>query len=111
MKQQTKNKLSSVKTLGEYLNVLQSEFKCSECKPGRLIRNTLIRTILSKLNGSNVFVNENVRIKCLEAENMDKFINTIKSNFNVNVQFSEQAREKLESDTNALILLTGLKEK
>lgn len=110
MKQQTKNKLETVKTLGEFLDVLQSEFKCSECKPGRLVKDALVRTILSKLSGSNVFVNENLRIKCLEAKDINEFIKIIKLNFNTAIQFTPQAKQKLESDTNALILLTGLKE-
>lgn len=111
MKQTTSNKIKDVKTLENFLNVLESEFKCSECTPGRLVKDTLIRTILSKLSGSNVFVNENVRIKCLEAKNIAEFIKIIKANFNINVQFTDKAIEKLESDLKALMLITGLKEK
>lgn len=110
MKQTTKSKIEKVETLNDYLEVLSNSFKCKECTPGKLIKDTLIRSILSKLSGSNVFVNENLRVKVLEAPNIEEFIKIIKTNFNTSVRFSPDALKKLVANTEALILLTSLKE-
>lgn len=110
MKQTTIKKLNEVKTLNDYLNFLQSEFKTAECKPGRFVKSTVIHLLITKLNGQNLIVTEAIKQKALEATSIEHFIKIVQDNFNTNQLFSLGALGNLVSDTNKLTALTGLKE-
>ena len=109
MKQATEIKIKNVKTLNEFLNVLNSEFKTVECKPSHFIKVTLIYTLISKLNGQSIVIPANVKAEATQAPNISEFINVIKLNFNCEQKFTNT--NNLISDTNKLLILTGLKEK
>lgn len=111
MKQQTKLKIENSKNLGEFLDTLNSEFDCVNCKPGKLTKDILIRTLISKVKSSNVIINESVRTKALASENVSELIKTIKTNFNVKEEFSEGAKKELLNSAITLTTLVKLKEK
>lgn len=110
MNNTTIQKLRSVTTLKDYLDTLQSNFKTKDCKPGRLIKYTLVHTILNKLDKKDYSVNDELKNKAMDAENIDIFINVIKNNFDTSIQFSERAKENLISDTKSLVIMTRLEE-
>lgn len=110
MKQTTINKLKEVKTLEDYLNVLQQDFETKSCKPGRLIRHTLFNTIVSTLQLKNPILLHTLKCKALECDSLDHFIETIKKNFNVKQSITDKAKTNLAKNTQALIVLTRLQE-
>lgn len=110
MKTEIKNKIDKVTTLGQFLEVIKSEYKCTECKPGKLAKDILIRTILKQVN-SNAFVNENIRLKAMQSENIEQLIETIKGNFTTELQFSGTAQKNLAGNLESLCKLISLKEK
>lgn len=99
-----------IQTLQDFLNGLKKNFDCENCKPGKIVKNTLARTILGYLNTSPLIA-EKVRINCMSAENLLQFIESIEKNFNCEIQFSNEAKMKLEKNFDSLILLTNLKSK
>lgn len=111
MKTTTIKQIQSVNTLNDYLTVLQNNFNCEACKIGLLVRHTLINTLLNKLSGTNVIVNQAIKAKAVQAETVKQFIDIVKANFNTNNLFTESAKKNLVSDTETLLLLTRLKEK
>lgn len=106
----TKIDFIKIQTLEDFLHALKKNFDVENCTPGRLAKNTLIRTILGYLP-TNPLVNEKVRIKAMNAENMAVFIQTIENNFNTQIILSETAKEKLKSNLNSIITLINLKQK
>lgn len=109
MKQSNQVKIENVKTLKEFLNVLQTEFKTEECKPSRFIKSTLIYTLISKLSAQNVIVTSAIKTRATETESIQEFINVVKANFNCEQQFTNT--KNLVKETEILLKLTGLKEK
>ena len=109
MRTTTSNKLKDVNNLNDYLNFLQSNYQTLICKPGALLKTMLIYTIVSKI-GKNAVITDTIKNKCLETNNIDEFINVIKANFDTTKEFSEQAKNGLESDTNKLTIIVGLQE-
>jgi hypothetical protein len=66
MKQQTIKQIESVNTLNDYLNVLQNNYNCEAAKIGLLVRHTLTNTLLNKLSGTNVIVNQALKNRFLK---------------------------------------------
>lgn len=110
MKTATANKLNEVKTLHNYLSFLQLNFDCEKCKPGRLVKFTLINNLLNQLTILNPIEKEKLKNICLEAESVKDFIFKLQNNFNTNSLLSEKSKENLLNNTEALLKLTGLKE-
>lgn len=110
MKTKIQNRIKEVKTLNDFLNVLQSEFKTAECKPGRFVKATVIHLLIDKLQGQNVIVTQAIKTRVLESESIEHFIKIVQAHFNCD-QLLTGSKEKLISDTEKLQALTGLKEK
>lgn len=111
MKTTTIQKIEKVITLNDFLNVLESEFKTEECKPGRLTKGIVINLITSKLSGQNPILIQALKVKALEAENIKEFIKIIRKEYNGEQNFTETAKAELVLNTQRLVGLTFLKER
>lgn len=110
MKQTTIKKIESVTTLNEYLDVLESEFKTEECKPGRLTKGIVINMLTAKLTAQNPILIQGLKVKALEADSIKSFIKTIRSNYNGEQNLSDLAKAQLVENTQRLMGLTRLQE-
>jgi hypothetical protein len=108
MKPKTIENLKKVKTLGDYFNFLQSNFDLKNCRPGKLIKSTIIYQLADFAKSQNIIITEATRRKAVEAENMEIFVNICRENFNTGTQFTPGA--DLIKRTEALIQLTKMKE-
>lgn len=113
MKIEIRNKLKAVNTLNDYLNFLQTEFKSKECKPGYLSKSTLCYFIadLCKNNSVKIENFETIKNKAIETNNIFDFIEIIKSEINVNFNFSDNAKNELFIYTNKICLFINLQTK
>lgn len=111
MKTTTVQKIEKVVTLNDFLNILESDFKTEECKPGRLTKGIVINLITSKLSGQNPILINALKVKALEAENIKEFIKIIRREYNGDQNFTEAAKAQLVENTNRLVGLTFLKER
>ena len=110
MKIDTRNKLKAVKTLNEYLNFLQNEFKSKDCKPGYLSKSTLCYFIadLCKNNGVKIPNFETIKNKAIDSNNIFDFIEIIKKELNADFNFSSNAKDELFIYTNKICLFINL---
>jgi hypothetical protein len=109
MIQATINKIENAKNLSEYFNILQENFNCENCKPGRFIKATLCYTILNKIGPQGPEVTDKIKNLCLDTPNIKEFIEVLKQNFNCeNIKITPGTIIK---ETKNLILLINLKDK
>jgi hypothetical protein len=108
MRQTTIKAISECNTLKEYLSALQNNFQVENCKPGKLIKTTLIYSIVSKLD-PGYKISETTKNMAVNSQNMKEFIDLIDENFN-NVKFTDSVKNQLLHNTQMFCGLLNLKE-
>lgn len=111
MKTTTIQKINNANTLNEYLDILESEFKTEECKPGRLTKGIIINMITSKLSAQNPILIQGLKVKALETDSIKEFIKVIRKEYNGEQIFTETAKAQLVENTQRLMGLSFLKER
>lgn len=109
MKAEIKNQIENCKNIGEYLTVLENNYLLAECKPGKFSKNILIQSLSSKLQ--NIIIDNYVREKAVNSNNMLEFLDVVRKNFNTDIEFTKDAKSKLMLNTGFIINLVMLKEK
>lgn len=109
MKAEIKTQIENCKNIGEYLTVLEKNYLLAECKPGKFSKNILIQSLSSKLQ--NIVIDQRVRDKAINSANMLEFLDVVRKNFDINIEFTREAKSKLILNTGFICNLTMLKEK
>ena len=79
-----KNNKAEIKTVNDYLNYLLEYFDTDNCRPGKIMKGTLIYTILGMIREQNPITVQTAKIKAMEANNITEFIVVIKTYFDCN---------------------------
>lgn len=111
MKAETIQALQQVKTVKEYLTALQTLFDCSECKPGKLVKSTLVYNLTKDITEVSPVLLEKLKNEALETVNLFDFAEVVKNCPFLPTELNERGRAKVISTTEIILKLTNLKEK
>lgn len=102
-------KMNDIKTVADLLDYIQSNYDTNECKPSAFTKTIIINNIIAKV-GLNPLLSNTLRVKCLQSNTVNEFIQAIKNNTKTDTKLTYVNVTKLESDIKNIVLIAGLKE-